>query len=131
MPEIVDGPPLDLDVHAGMMETLTCVGRGIPIPTLTWLRNGMEIQNETLPNVFIVDRTISSFTIESTLTLEVVEPILDGNYTCRAGNAYGGVANTSILTILTGTYERISRQTLPRHDSKKMFLRALATLSTC
>lgn len=88
---------------AGTAETLRCTGRGIPTPSLSWHRNGVEVRNQTLSNIFVVESARSdSYTAESLLVIEVATPSHEGNFTCRATNAFGEGFATSFLRVLTG-----------------------------
>ncbi len=106
LPEITT-PPSDLVLHAGSPGVLECTARGIPEPNVTWYRDGIEIQNGTLENVFLVETTLSSFTVQSVLNIEIAASILGGNLTCRASNEHGEAVTESSLTVLTGKGLRI------------------------
>lgn len=103
VPELTAVPDRKLAVHAGSTQTLSCTGRAVPTPTLTWLRNGVEVRNGSLANVFIVERVMAtSFTTESVLVVEIAAPSHQGNFTCTATNDYGEDLATSFLSVLTG-----------------------------
>ena len=73
------------------------------MPSLAWLRNGVEVLNGTLSDTSVVERAWSdSYTAESLLVIGVADPSHEGNFTCRATNAFGEGFATSLLRVLTG-----------------------------
>ena len=86
--------------HAGV--TLTCeVLQGVPIPEVTWLRNGKDLS---------VTLTAGSYKyITNTLTLmlpvnasSTAKKSIEGNYSCVAINPAGVASASSYITLFGG-----------------------------
>lgn len=82
------------------MVDLFCRVRGIPAPTITWLKNGQplsatsHISISTTPPIFVPSEEEAEFAIRSS-TLLIQELVLgdDATYVCRAENT-GAPGNT-------------------------------------
>ena len=93
--------------------TFECSATGIPPPTITWLRNGMELNNTTNSHVTVDDPMEMDFTRDNdgeivsvvTLTLNLINTTDDdsGTYTCVATNdANPGSSTTDFELIVQG-----------------------------
>ena len=90
--------------------TFECSATGIPSPTITWLRNGMELNNMTNSHVTVGDPIEMDFTRDNdgetvstvTLTLNLVNTT-DGDsgmYTCMASNDGNPNNDTEVLELV-------------------------------
>ena len=93
--------------------TFECSATGIPPPTITWLRNGMELNNMTDPRVTVGYSMEMDFTRDNdgetvsmvTRTLNLINTTDDdsGTYTCVAANdANPGSSTTDFELIVQG-----------------------------
>ena len=88
-PALVVVYPDDTLLLAGDSVLLTCVGYGIPTPSVTWQRNGEQIVTHsskfrlTETNVFVSDTVF----VKSTLLLCNASELDIGNYSCTADNS--------------------------------------------
>ena len=81
---------------------LTCVARGTPDVTITWLRKGNSIKDDS--KYSISSSTTSTITFKSELELESVRSDDYDNYTCIASNSLGDVRHDVSLSV-TGRVE--------------------------
>lgn len=72
----------------GNSVTLVCEVSGVPVPQITWVKDGAEVQKGG-----------KSYTIESAVRSD------SGSYTCVATNIAGGVKATSQLNVLGKQFE--------------------------
>ena len=88
--------------------TLTCVADGVPVPTITWLREvegaTMEIppmvqDNTTNVTVLTVTQTQVDRTTTSTISFFFTQPPFASDYTCRASNLLGSIDQAAVLTV--------------------------------
>ncbi|XP_061842088.1 hemicentin-1 [Nerophis lumbriciformis] len=91
-------PVEPVTVVKGSLVTLTCEARGIPPPTLTWMKDGQPL---SLHRNLLLDGQ------ETRLQLPDVAPSEAGLYSCVASNQAGSSTKTFNLTILEPP--RISR----------------------
>ena len=86
-PALVVVYPDDVEVLAGDSLLLTCIGYGIPLPSLSWLKNGQTITNSS--KIFISDSIISrgsTSLVRSSLLLCNASIEDSGDYSCTASN---------------------------------------------
>ena len=85
---------MDYTVNVTETATFECVATGIPEPSITWLRNGTELDSSA-PRVTVNDPSDELtmdgeggmiFEITRTLTLNMSEDEDSGSYECRASN---------------------------------------------
>ena len=90
-----DPNQLNYTVNMGDTVTFECVATGIPAPSITWLRNGMELNNTVDCRVAENPRDVISVQDETgetvfqstrTLTLNGTEDDDSGDYECMASN---------------------------------------------
>ena len=82
--------------------TLTCVADGVPVPTMTWLREVEGITVEVPPmvqTVLMVTQTQVDRTTMSTISFFFTQPPFASNYTCRASNLLGSIDQAAVLTV--------------------------------
>ena len=84
----------------GSLVTLTCEARGVPPPTLTWLKDGQPL---SLHRNLLLDGR------ETRLQLPDVAPSDGGLYSCVASNQAGSSTKSFNLTVLgtTVTHEAL------------------------
>ena len=71
--------------------TFECVATGIPAPSITWFRNGSELNTTADPRVTISDPSDREndgdiIQVNGTLTLVMTEDDDSGSYECNAMN---------------------------------------------
>ena len=81
-------------VSAGSKINMSCVASGVPLPVLTWYKDGLPVSAERATGVKGV----------SALTFEPVTSSHQGEYWCNATNSAGW--NVSSRTILTLTQSK-------------------------
>ena len=79
-------------VVEGSDVTLSCTAVGQPTPSVTWLRNGGEVPNDSTPHVTVVGGEG-----EGTLTISPVGEEDDGVWVCMGSNIAG--SNQEFITI--------------------------------
>ncbi|XP_045680952.1 ADAMTS-like protein 3 isoform X1 [Phyllostomus hastatus] len=72
----------------GANVTIRCPVRGVPRPTVRWARRGGPLGDDV------------SVLVDGSLWLQSVSPRSQGTYVCRASNALGKAAATSVLSLL-------------------------------
>lgn len=79
------------DIHIGLDQsiTLTCVVNGVPIPEVTWYRNGAVLKEKTIT----YENGAAKYVIKKT-TIET-----SGTYTCKAVNEVGSVESSCKVVI--------------------------------
>ena len=73
--------PVDTTVVLGESVTLECSGTGFPVPSITWLKNGVKVQLGS-------DTRVSQSSDGSLYVRQVIEED-EANYTCLAENSAG------------------------------------------
>lgn len=93
MPPGVDRiePVEPVTIVQGSLVTLSCEARGVPPPTLTWLKDGQPL---SLHRNLLLDGR------ETRLQLPDVAPSDAGLYSCVASNQAGSSTKTFNLTVL-------------------------------
>lgn len=87
-PALVIVHPDDVVIPAGDSVLLTCIGYGMPVPSISWQKNGENLTDSSLKftvtetNVFVEDTVF----VKSVLLLCNVSDLDSGNYTCIADN---------------------------------------------
>ena len=72
--------------------TFICVATGVPPPSITWFRNGTELNSTTDPRVILgqhsnpVSDEEMVYTVNRSLTLGISEDGDSGSYECLASN---------------------------------------------
>lgn len=96
MPPGVDNvePVEPVTIVQGSLVTLTCEARGVPPPTLTWLKDGQPL---SLHRNLLLDGE------ETRLQLPDVAPSDEGLYSCVASNQAGSSTKSFNLTVLGKT----------------------------
>uniref|UniRef100_A0A3Q3GL23 Ig-like domain-containing protein n=1 Tax=Labrus bergylta TaxID=56723 RepID=A0A3Q3GL23_9LABR len=95
-------PVEPVTVVQGSLVTLTCEARGVPPPTLTWLKDGQPL---SLHRNLLLDGQ------ETRLQLPDVAPLDAGLYSCVASNQAGSSTKSFNLTVLEPP--KISSSTSP------------------
>ena len=75
---------------------------GVPRPSLSWFRNGIEIQNETYSSITIAESALNETYVQSILDVCPFESSLAGTFTCQALNFYGNTTITFELLVNKG-----------------------------
>ena len=90
MPPVVTSV-MNYTVNVTEMVTFECVATGIPAPSITWLRNGTELE-ESNSRITLQDALMStegelmSVQVTRTLTLAMTEDGDSGSYECLVSN---------------------------------------------
>lgn len=84
--------PEDTVLLAGDSVIMTCVGTGVPTPTLTWQKNGEDITGDG--SKYFVNETLvvveSTVFVRSTLRVCNASEMDVGEYSCTADSAVQG-----------------------------------------
>lgn len=92
-PEFVDILPGQLKVLVGETANLTCSVKGRPVPEVTWMKNGHEIEDD--------GRTKSSFNgFNCCLTIDNIDNEDEGRYSCEASNVHGRASTYARLAVV-------------------------------
>ena len=88
---------VDLDNTA----TFQCVATGIPAPTITWFRGGVELNSLVMLNAPSISTNAEMvYQVIHTLTLNITEDNDSGTYQCRATNAAMPGIDTMDFTLI-------------------------------
>jgi len=112
--EVVIHPENNSYTDVGTAIFLTCVGYGVPLPSLTWKHNEAVVQNgsQFSINEYIVTEIQSTATfLVSSLKVCNSELVDAGNFSCTSHNALGKEEYTSVLTVIDAGGECV----LPKH----------------
>ena len=87
---------MNYTVNMGDVVTFQCVATGIPAPSITWLRNGMELSSAADSRVTLGDLSGATSVADNAgemiletsrmLVLVMTEDDDSGSYVCRASN---------------------------------------------
>ena len=87
-----DPAQVNYEVNMENNVTFICVATGVPPPSITWFRNGIELNSTTDPRVILgqhsnpVSDEEMVYTVNRTLTLGMSEDGDSGSYECLASN---------------------------------------------
>lgn len=102
--QITSSPVVNLDHFKGGTNNLSCSAFGLPLPTITWYKNGQALE---LSDRVYVSEDISISDIEgnitSTLIFSVVELSDNASYYCIANNT-GAPGNEFIVQSQSGFF---------------------------
>ena len=95
---------MNYTVNLGDIATFQCVATGIPAPTITWFRGGVEL-NASDPRVTFNAPSNSTnaemvYQVARTLTLDMTEDNDSDTYQCRATNAAMPGMDTMNFTLI-------------------------------
>lgn len=92
MPPSIKGGNLTTEVTAlvDTVVTLECEGRGVPLPTITWYRNGVAI---------LSSRQAQYVERGHYLKIPRVQASDAGQYTCKVNNVAGSAEKTNELEV--------------------------------
>ncbi|XP_029210338.2 peroxidasin homolog isoform X1 [Acropora millepora] len=78
-PKITNTPPREVYAASGSLVNLTCKATGVPLPVVTWFKDGILMPKEKL----------TGEKADSQITFPAVTSTDQGNYSCEARNAVG------------------------------------------
>lgn len=78
-PNITNTPPREVYAASGSLVNLTCKATGVPLPVVTWFKDGILMPKEKL----------TGGKADSQITFQAVTSTDQGNYSCEARNAVG------------------------------------------
>ena len=89
--------PSKLTVNVTFQATVTCTVFGIPLPSITWIRDsdGRQVVSEGGMDSVVINQTDSGDTRTSVLHFNDTVKADESNYTCVAVNNITNVINTS------------------------------------
>ncbi|KAL5270181.1 hypothetical protein ACHWQZ_G001048 [Mnemiopsis leidyi] len=95
-------------VHKGEEIELICTGRGLPAPSLTWLKDDFKFSKQE------TDTIVSDRTITNKITTTSAELDHSGNYTCKGYNEYGVDTDSVNIVVLSEPFwvENFESETL-------------------
>ena len=90
-------------VNESSTVTFQCTGTGVPVPDITWYRNGALITdtrfNKTT-NLTLLDSSSLIYSVTGSLTLNnAVDTDTDTGYSCTANNSAGSASESFGLTV--------------------------------
>ena len=86
--------------NTGDMTSFTCQATGNPIPYISWYFNNVLISNETNVDKYnVIQSTLNTTTISSTLTVYSLELSDVGTYICNATNVISTITSSGVLTV--------------------------------
>ena len=103
LPTIALHPEVVETVDAGSTGSLVCVAGAVPMPTIAWFRNGMEISNDSYLTVMLAESFINNTYVQSILEVCPFTSSLAGNFTCLAVNPFGNATFEFQLQVNSGT----------------------------
>lgn len=101
--ELLVYPDRLVSVVAGSAGSLTCVAYGQPQPSITWLKDGVPIENgsyATIYDTYLVDANMSF--AQSILEICMFLPEQDGNYSCYTENQLGNFSFPFEINVIYG-----------------------------
>ena len=96
-PILVRSPSDTLSVQPSGSVVLTCEGRAAPTPDITWMRDGVILNNDANINIATNIVTDSQRNRVSTLTVSSFTMSDEGNYACNVSNTAGSVVSVRLL----------------------------------
>ena len=101
VPSILSQVPNEaVSVDQGSTGILSCVARGLPLPTISWFLNGVEISSYPYFNATTI--IYNSSYVNSSLEFGPADSSFAGNFSCQAVNNYGSDITTFQVEINTG-----------------------------
>ena len=86
--------------NEGSTTSLICQVTGEPVPAISWFFNGVSIDSGSNVNKYnILQRSLNTNTISSTLTIMNVQSSDVGTYTCNATNVLSSDTSSGVLTV--------------------------------
>ena len=87
-------------IAAGSMGTFICTASGYPLPTLSWKRGRVSLNNGSQLIIYEEQVTVGgSIAVQSTLEISHVEPDDAAQYICVANNTFGSDTANFNLTV--------------------------------
>ena len=88
---------MDQIENEGDTASFTCQATGGPVPTISWYFNSTLLVNGAKHT--ILETSVNTTTIGSTLTIMSVESSDVGTYTCNATNVVSSDTSSGVLTV--------------------------------
>ena len=91
---------INLTEDEGDRATFTCLANGEPLPTITWLFNGVQLNKSNTAKYDIISSQFPDMNIINTALniLNVQSPDV-GTYTCNATNVVSNDTSYGVLTV--------------------------------
>ena len=84
----------------GNMLILTCVGYGVPSPDMMWLKDGVELSNNSRVSIYSTEVEVGGILfIQSTPEICSTEQTDEGTYSCTATNEEGSNTLSFIMSV--------------------------------
>ena len=99
VPVEIVSDPMETTHFAGGSTVLSCTASGLPIPTVVWLKDGVQILDDgrvAISNATLTE-TSEEGLVQSNLTFSDLQLSDDANYACEAMNA-GALGTTFTVT---------------------------------
>ena len=99
-PPVLTTPSQSVNSTLGNSVSLTCTSEGSPPDTFTWMKDGIELQNNIITTS--VAYTGSAAVFESTYSISNFSSSDVGTYTCTVTNPIGSASLVIVLDALVG-----------------------------
>ena len=83
----------------GDTASFTCQATGGPVPTICWYFNGAPVNIANTMKYTVLETSVNTTTINSTLTIMSVQSSDVGTYTCNATNVVSSDTSSGVLTV--------------------------------
>ena len=106
-PLIKDAPNSNQSVLKDGTISFTCVASGVPLPTISWYKDGSPLITDLEGHLEIIQTSVEGFsdfdnTVESVLTIHSVGVGDAGYYGCKGGSAAGETELTNQYHLILG-----------------------------
>ena len=107
-PQIVIAPNNSTETIVGQTVLFTCVSSGMPLPLISWSREGETLGSDSRVNIYVEEITENGMTfVQSVLEICSSEEMDSGEYTCSAESTLGNDSASFDLVVFVAPGEFI------------------------